>query len=49
MSDFNRDTLPRAIREPLVEEACLREHQYYAGRYWDLKVMALYRERLSCV
>jgi RimJ/RimL family protein N-acetyltransferase len=27
-----------------VEEGRLREHQYYGGRYWDLHILALYRE-----
>jgi hypothetical protein len=28
----------------LVEEARLRDHMYYDGRYWDKLILALYRD-----
>lgn len=31
----------------LVEEGRLKQHQYFNGKYWDVLVLALYRERLQ--
>jgi hypothetical protein len=25
------------------EEGCLRDHEFYQGRYWDLHIAAVYR------
>jgi hypothetical protein len=41
---FNLAQFGRGIGRMLVEEARLREHMYYDGRYWDKLILALYRD-----
>lgn len=40
---FNAATYLRGSRKLFTEEGCLRDHEYYRGRYWDVHVLALYR------
>jgi RimJ/RimL family protein N-acetyltransferase len=42
--DFNIDQYASALRSLLVEEARLKSHVYYAGRFADLVTLALYRQ-----
>ena len=39
--EFNAFQFQSAISGGLVEEARLREHLFFAGRYWDMSVVAL--------
>ena len=41
---YNLPQFPLAFRR-FVEEGRLKEHVYYGGRYWDLVILALYRDR----
>lgn len=34
-----------ATRRLFVEEGCLSDHEWFAGRYWDVHLLALHRER----
>jgi RimJ/RimL family protein N-acetyltransferase len=42
--EFNATDFESAIGRYVVEEGRLRMHEYYDGRYWDVCVLALYRE-----
>jgi len=43
--EFNLPQFASAITAGLfVEEGCLKDHQYFDDRYWDMHILALYRE-----
>jgi hypothetical protein len=42
--EFNLPQFGRLRDRVLVEEGRLRDHYYYAGRLWDLVILALYRD-----
>jgi RimJ/RimL family protein N-acetyltransferase len=45
--EFNLDQFRHASAEVLVEEGRLKNHVFYADRYWDLLILALYRDHWS--
>jgi RimJ/RimL family protein N-acetyltransferase len=42
--EWNLEQLAGGIGRYFVEEGRLREHEYLDGRYWDVVVLALYRD-----
>lgn len=42
---FSLKTFQSAVGRVFVEEGRLTEHVYLGGRYWDLHILALWRER----
>jgi hypothetical protein len=45
--EFNMDTLWSGSGSFFHQEACFREHDYYAGRFWDKYVLAVYRDEMA--
>ena len=45
--EFNMDTLWSGAGTFFHQEACFREHDYYAGRFWDKYVLAVYRDEMT--
>lgn len=43
LPEFNVSQVASGVGTLLVEEARLREHLYYNGRFWDKVILALYR------
>jgi len=43
--EFNTVTFASAIGKSLDLEGVLKQHDYYDGRYWDVHILALYRDR----
>ena len=41
------DTLWSGAGTFFHQEACFREHDYYAGRFWDKYVLAVYRNEMA--
>ena len=39
--DYNREQYASSFRSTLTEEARLREHAFYGGRYWDLCIYSM--------
>lgn len=42
--EFNLQQFASGVDRFFVEEGRLRNHDYYSGRWWDLYIMAIYRE-----
>ncbi len=42
--DFNYRDLMSGRNRFFREEGCLKDHEYHAGRYWDLHLVAVFRE-----
>lgn len=40
---WNIDRIASGIGSVFQEEACLRQHDYYDGQYWDKHILAMYR------
>lgn len=47
--EFNMETLWSGTGSFFHQEACFREHDYYAGRFWDKYVLAVYRNEMADV
>lgn len=45
--EFNMDTLWSGTGSFFHQEACFREHDYYAGRFWNKYVLAVYRDEMA--
>lgn len=45
--EFNMDTLWSGAGSFFHQEACFRQHDYYAGRFWDKYVLAVYRDEMA--
>ena len=45
--EFNMETLWSGAGSFFHQEACFREHDYYAGRFWDKYVLAVYRDEMA--
>ena len=45
--EYNLDAFSSAIGRWLEPEGVLRGHELHAGRYWDVHVLALWRERFD--
>ncbi len=42
--EFNFAQFSSGTGKAFQIEGCMRDHEFYAGRYWDLLILALYRE-----
>lgn len=42
--DYTAGAFSGGVGRFFREEGCLRDHEYYDGRYWDLHIFALYRD-----
>lgn len=43
--EYNLEVFAAGLREVAVEEARLRDHVFFGGRYWDVVTHAIYRDR----
>jgi RimJ/RimL family protein N-acetyltransferase len=42
--DYNLPQFGSGLDRYFAEEACLKQHEYAFGRYWDIHILAIYRE-----
>jgi hypothetical protein len=40
---FTWGAVASGVERVFREEGCLRDHEFYQGRYWDLHIAAVYR------
>jgi hypothetical protein len=45
--EFNMNPLWSGAGSFFRQEACFREHDYYAGQFWDKYVLAVYRDDIA--
>jgi RimJ/RimL family protein N-acetyltransferase len=45
--DYNLDTFASSVGRWLEHEGVLRGHELHAGQYWDVHIVALWRERFE--
>ncbi|MHB8318674.1 MAG: GNAT family N-acetyltransferase [Acidimicrobiales bacterium] len=41
---FSLETFRSVLKGPFVEEGRMRNHEWYLGKWWDLSIIAVYRE-----
>jgi RimJ/RimL family protein N-acetyltransferase len=44
LPEYNLEWMANRVGKGLVEEGRLRQHFYYAGRWWDKLILAIYRD-----
>lgn len=48
-TDFSLPAFASGLNGILEQEGCLKQHEFYNDHYWDLYVLALYRQRWQVV
>lgn len=43
--DYNQQSLRSNLHAGFVEEGCYKEYRFYGGRYWDMHLLAIDREK----